>query len=176
MNVMKDIKTVNPPIEKKVENELIIFAPHPDDEIIGCYEVLIDETVSPIILYSATNDQIRVNEALKLRDITNVKAQMFVKNIPGHLIDITNKYYFPNPIYETHPAHREKGHIGEMFLRMGFDVTFYSTEMNYHAKYECKDSAGKLEMLNKIYPSQKSLWEHEHKYFLFSCYEKWVII
>jgi hypothetical protein len=30
--------------------EVIIYAPHPDDEIIGCYEILTNPVINPIII------------------------------------------------------------------------------------------------------------------------------
>jgi hypothetical protein len=160
--------------DKKNKNETIIIAPHPDDEIIGCYEVL-KSGVKPIILFSPTTTQ-RENEALKLKEYVGIRAVFFCQNIPSDLLDKSNTFYFPNPVYETHPLHREKGMVGEILLRNGFDVIFYSTEMNYHAKYECKDPTGKRNLLNTIYPGQMDLWRYDYKYWLFSGYEKWVIL
>jgi hypothetical protein len=157
------------------ENETIIIAPHPDDEIIGCYEILTDNSIRTIVIHDVVIDFDRQVEAMKLRDNSNVKSIMFQHSLPTNLLSKSNTYYFPNPIYETHPKHREKGNVGEALLRSGFNVIFYSTEMNSPAKFECSTPDKKLELLNLIYPSQKSLWEYEHKFFLFSCYEKWLI-
>jgi hypothetical protein len=169
LNYMDPQKT-----EKKNKNETIIIAPHPDDEIIGCYEVL-KSGVTPIVLFSPTTKQ-RENEALKLKEHVELRAVFFCQNIPSDLLDKSNTFYFPNPVHEIHPLHREKGMVGEILLRNGFDVIFYSTEMNYPAKYECKDPLDKRNLLNTIYTSQQSLWENDHKYWLFSCYEKWMIL
>jgi len=174
--LMKNIKqSMFPKKESKTTNETIIVAPHLDDEIIGCYEILINENIKPIIIYSDFSDDKRRSESLTLRNYVELKGQIFMDSIPANLIDKTNTYYFPNPIYETHPLHRIKGISGEGLLRNGFNVIFYSTEMNYHAKYECKDPKGKRDLLNKVYPSQSNLWKYENKFWLFSCYEKWLI-
>ena len=165
-----------PKPESKTQNETIIYAPHPDDEIIGCYEILQDPSISPIIIYHPDSSQDRKEEALKLKDHSNVKIQLFMHSIPTDLIDPTNKYFFPHPIYELNPTHREKGNVGEALLRSGYDVTFYSTEMNCPFKYECKTSDKKRELLNLIYPSQMDLWRYDYKYWLFSAYDKWIII
>ncbi len=64
--------------------------------------------------------------------------------------------------------------MGEQLARNGFDVTFYNTLMNAPYIHECKNSDGKLALLNTVYPDQKSLWEYDHKYFLFEGYTKWI--
>lgn len=169
-------KHMNPIKESKNTNETIIIAPHPDDEIIGCFEVLMNPEINPIIIYSPLTDLSRQEEALNLKNYVGLKMQLFLNNVPTNLIDLSNTYYVPNPIYETHPSHRHYGNFGEVLLRNGHNVIFYSTEMNYHAKYECKTPHSKKHLLDSVYPSQKSLWENDHKYWLFSCYEKWMIL
>ena len=39
--------------EKEPHSDLIIIAPHPDDEIIGAYKYLTEKNALPIIIYSA---------------------------------------------------------------------------------------------------------------------------
>ncbi len=149
-------------------NTPVIVAPHADDEIIGCYEILKEK---PIIVYTSNMDKIRNSELEKLNNFFELKGQYF-----NMTMNKRYRYYFPHPVYESHPDHRRDGMIGENMLRDGYDVTFYSTEMNAPFKYECKDFYGKKSLLEKVYPSQSSLWKYEHKFFLFSGYDKWVII
>ena len=154
----------------------IIIAPHADDEIIGCYPILTNPDIKPIIIYTEEMDEERKEETLRLKDHIPIKVQLYLQSIPPNLLkpEDKNKFYFPHPIYETHPAHRMQGIIGESLARVGYDVTFYSTEMNVPFKYACQRPNGKLELLNNVYPSQKSLWEYEHKYFLWNAFDKWV--
>jgi hypothetical protein len=152
--------------------DTIIVAPHPDDEIIGCYEIV--KNKKPIIIYTEETAEERKAEALSLKEHVEIKAHFFVRTIPSHLILMENEFYFPDVIYETHPAHREKGFFGEQLARKGFNVIFYTTEMNAPYKHEVKDSKEKEELLNKVYPSQADLWKYEKKYILFSGYCKWV--
>lgn len=152
----------------------VIIAAHPDDEIIGCYEVLQKEK-HIIIIYGVDTLQNRRNEAMKLKEhIEGVKVQMFQSNIPMTMINHQHKFYFPDPIYETHPRHRELGMAGELYARNGFDVTFYNTTMNAPYIHESGRSDMKRVLLNEVYPSQKDLWKYEHKYFLFEGYSKWI--
>ena len=80
----------------------------------------------------------------------------------------------PDPVYELHPLHRQWGMVGETMARVGFDVIFYSTNMNAPYIHELAVADDKKELLNKVYPDQKSLWEYDHKYFLFEGYNKWI--
>jgi hypothetical protein len=154
--------------------DTIIVAPHADDEIIGVYSLLADEKTKPIIMYTEDMSNKRKEETLKLREVCNIKAQLFLKNISGLLLKKENTFYFPDPINETHPAHRAQGHNGEILAREGYDVIFYSTEMNVPWKHEVKDVLGKETMMNTVYPSQSILWLYEKKFILFEAYYKWI--
>jgi hypothetical protein len=159
--------------EKELKRDVIIAAPHPDDEIIGCYEIL-TSGIKPIIIYSGDMDADRRETVLKLKEHVDCKLQLFLMTIPQTFLDMNNIFYLPDPIYETHPKHREWGFLGENLARNGFDVIFYNTTMNAPYIHECKDPEKKKELLDKVYPDQKSLWEYDHKYFLFEGYCKWI--
>ena len=112
---------------------------------------------------------------MKLREeIENVKTQLFLNTIPSSLLNYNTVYYFPDPISEVHPLHRQYGNMGEAMARSGYDVIFYTTLMNVPYIHEVKDSKGKEELLNKVYPTQKSLWEYEKKFILFEGRIKWI--
>ena len=160
--------------EKDRHRDLIICAPHPDDEIIGTYKYLTDKQYTPIIIYSGELDAKRRESALKLREHVDIKVQLFQMTIPQPLLVMENLYLMPDPVYELHPLHRQWGMVGETMARVGFDVIFYSTNMNAPYIHELAVADDKKELLNKVYPDQKSLWEYDHKYFLFEGYNKWI--
>jgi len=164
-------------MENGKKSEVIIIAPHPDDEIIGCYSILTNKDLSPIIIYTENISNERREEALKLKDsVSNIKIQLFQKTIPGHLLNPNNIYYFPDPSYEFHPAHRMSGAIGETFLReMKYNIIFYNVNMQAPYIFEVKNKDEKKKLLDEVYPSQKSLWEFDAKYYLFEGYVKWLI-
>ena len=153
----------------------LIISPHPDDEVIACHEVIQREK-NIIILYSGDTEAERRQEALKLRDhFSNIKAQLFQNSIPPAFLSKKENttFYYPDPINEIHPLHRSFGMVGESMFRSGFDVIFYSTLMNVPWIHEV-DSFKKEKLLNKIYPSQKSLWKYEKKFVLFEGRYKWL--
>ena len=152
----------------------VIIAPHPDDEVIGCYEVLRREE-EIIIIYSADSDPKRRKEAMRLKEfVDGIKVQMFQNSIPMAMVNSDHKFYFPDPVYETHPKHREMGMTGELYARSGIDVTFYNTIMNAPYIHEGKDVIGKEYVLDEVYRSQSDMWKFEKKYILFEGYCKWV--
>ena len=153
--------------------QAVIIAPHPDDEIIGCYEILKSE--SSIIIYDGETETKRREQALKLKEFNDkISAQLFQMNVPSNFLNQETTFYFPDPIYELHPLHRRWGSLGEQLARGKFDVVFYTTNMNAPYIHEVDDSNMKEEILNQVYPDQKSLWEYDKKYVLFEGRCKWI--
>jgi hypothetical protein len=160
---------------KESVNSVVIAAPHPDDEIIGCFEELINPENHLIIIYSGETNSNRRETVLKLKEkISNVKIQLFQNTVPQTFLNQGNKFFFPDPIYENHPKHREWGFLGEQLARVGMDVTFYNTKMNAPYIREVIFPDKKEQLLNEVYPDQSDLWKYDHKYFLFEGYNKWI--
>lgn len=155
------------------EHRNIIIAPHIDDELIGCFELL---TKRPIIVYLDEQfTEERQKEALELKARGFASAQFFQHSIPPQLIKPTNTLYFPDPIFEKHYQHRKWGAIGEQLVRSGMNVIFYTINMEAPYTRHCKDQDTKKDLLYQIYPSQKWLWEMDHKYWLFEGRCRWLM-
>jgi hypothetical protein len=152
----------------------IIYAPHCDDEIIGCFELICNPDEEFIIYYTHPENMNRIDEAKNLKSLLpNIKDQLFDYSFSTFEKKYT--YYFPDPVYETHPDHRQIGAIGESVLRSGYNVIFYSINMKAPYIHKVKNPDNKEFLLNQIYPLQNKLWEYDKTFILFEGRCKWLI-
>jgi len=143
----------------------IIIAPHGDDELIGCYEV-IEHSIGPVgVFISEPSDEVLYKNCVRMRDYTEFVTE------PARNCEFT--FFFPDPIYELHPLHRKLGQEGEALARKGFRVFFYTTNMNAPYMREVESPLEKRRALNMTYPTKASLWEHDHRYWLFEGQCRW---
>jgi len=154
-------------------SETIIIAPHSDDEIIGCFSILNNPDIRPVIIYTEEMSKERQEEVKGIREHFTIKGQMFCQSIPPQFLNTTTTFYFPGPD-EIHPAHRTQAAIGEALARQGLNIIFYTTNMNVKWIKEEKNPEKKKALLNLIYQSQSDLWKYDHKYFLFCGFCKYI--
>lgn len=145
----------------------IIVAPHADDEIIGCFELLSTGRVEAVLY---PNEK-AVQEAVAMSEEFGVNIGLF-ENCDLEVQD--SILLFPDPYFETHPAHRNIGAMGEELLRRGQAVIFYTTNMLPPYIHEVNTPRTKKLVLDNLYPNKKDLWAYEHKYFLFEGYTQWI--
>jgi len=148
----------------------VIIAPHVDDEIIGAYSIISNPDNKIIIIYSDFDmTQERQNEMVNVKKkFDNIKAYLKAREIPQQFLD-ENEYelYYPDPFHETHPHHKLIGNKGYDLFQQGHPVNFYSINMQAPYIYNVSDPSEKKKVLDELYPSQKSLWEMDAKYYLF---------
>ncbi len=155
-----------------MKKKFVIVAPHADDEIIGCWELIRDKLVHSV-LFSNQVTKVEIQRARTWLSEHDCIAAYY-SSLPAFSVD--KIYLFPDPMYETHPMHRKFGAIGERLLReKNADVWFYSINMNAPYIREVVGPAFKLKALNLVYPHKSSLWKYDHKYFLFEGYTKWIM-
>jgi len=127
----------------------IIFAPHLDDEIIGCYSIL--DIIDKIVYF--TNDY-RINA------IKDNNKYVYFDNFNFEDILETDTIYIPSK-YDYHPKHRQVRNFG---IGLNCNKMFYSVEMNVHWLEEEDDSKSKKKMFDQLYPNEDM---KNDKYFLF---------
>jgi LmbE family N-acetylglucosaminyl deacetylase len=147
----------------------LILAPHVDDELIGCYQVLEDYRHGPkendldvIWLYETTEE--RLTEGHRLAEYFGFTgAAVFSAQVPELIY--RGKY---DKIYV--PA-RQDWHIDHKMtnqLFREFATHFYSVDMVMGIPLSEKASNDKRVLLDTFYPSQAKLWEYDAKYYLFT--------
>ena len=136
----------------------IVFAPHLDDEIIGCYSVLQD---IDLIVYFTKDYREESLQAVKN------KRKFFGKVVTYMHFDSWDKQtteediiYLPSK-YDYHPEHKKVRNIGLSFLGKKM---FYSVEMNVPWLEEEIDPTTKEEVFDLYYPAESML---NDKYWLF---------
>ena len=144
---------------KQNSKPYIIFAPHVDDEMIGCWTLIRDKLVQTVYYF---ND---LDESRKEEAITASKAFDFEVNFDKDYpkIDEDMILLVPN-IRDAHPHHK----IVNYRVRTLYPKNkkqYYSIDMN-HKIMLLDDYTDKLDALLKYYPSQSVLL-NDGKYFLF---------
>jgi len=171
--ISDELKTVQNDEETNKKN--VIIAVHPDDEILGNFEIIDNPENPPVILYVGDPIQKRREEAMKLREHMGITIQIFCNSVPQVFLNPSNTLYFPDPTSELNPMHRLYGSQGENYLRQGLDVVFYTTNMNVAYIHETKKPEEKEKLLNLVYPSQSDLWKYEKKYIIYEGRCKWLL-
>jgi hypothetical protein len=145
----------------------IILAPHPDDEIIGCYSVLCKEKIDKVV-YVSYND-LRKSEAVECSKKFNFTPIFSDFNNFTKLLKNSDIVYVPHP-KDNHPLHK---YVTNKIIESGInELFFYSTAMNVRNLEKEETPNEKKRILDSIYFSQKSLWENNAKYYLFKKIEK----
>lgn len=148
----------------------VIFAPHADDELIGCYEII--RTGDPcMVIFTTKVSRERHNETYKLCNYFQNIVVRYKELQNGFEVDSSfEEFYFPDPFNELHPEHKLLGLEGyRAWKETNLNVIFYSTNMNVSYLHELSDETknSKEAALNSIYPSQSDLWKYEKKYVFF---------
>lgn len=154
----------------------ILIAPHGDDEIIGCYQLLcrarahqeIVKVFYPMGVGSWEQYTCTSFNLIPVTDVIGLHAGM--SPVPDICL------HAPDPHFETHPEHRHWGMYAERLFRDGNvgALCFYSTIMNAPYIFEVSEPQKKRQALDDCYPSKSSLWKYDHKFFLFEGSCRWM--
>lgn len=147
----------------------IIFAPHIDDETIGCHSFLSKGTVASVY-YFFEFDQDRMIEGVAASHKFGF-LPFFVSSLDSFK-SVSRKY---NPIFapdvtilvpridDHHPAHKM---VNRMAKDMFSNLLFYSIDMNAGAT-SYGDSNWKKDDLYQLYPSQKQYFDDHPQCYQF---------
>lgn len=145
-----------------MSKDYVIFAPHVDDEVIGCYQYLQKKMVREVYYFHDITTS-RMKEAMMASQLFSFDPH-FPPDKPK--LRDTDIILVPN-IADYHPHHK---HVN-WFAKNQFPnhkKMFYSVDMNVPFEVLMEgQQVSKKEILMSLYPSQRSLFEADAKYYLF---------
>lgn len=155
----------------------VILAPHPDDEIIGCYTLLLSHRNNCTVIFTEP-----IGDRRKEMEISSAAFAFkwyCERHWEGHILaNLTGGRCLvaPDPYFELHPAHKEIGAAAwALARRLGCPFFSYTTNMNvpYLRELKSEQAYKKRDLLDTCYPSQGSLWLQDHRYWLFEGMAQW---
>jgi len=148
------------PITTQNNKNYVIFAPHIDDEIIGCWSFIKAKIVDSVYYFYDLDDD-RKKEA-KAAAFAFGYTAVFETSYP---LSVPNDktILLPN-IRDAHPDHKQVNRNGK-YAFPDHKKMFYSVDMNYKTTL-LDDWEDKRDTLNKFFPSQSELFR-DGKYYLF---------
>lgn len=138
-----------------------ILAPHPDDEIIGCFH-FIECTDRPVFVhyFFELSEQRRI-EAQRAGEALGFYTEFHPNADLDHLSFAGLDYVIP-AITDEHPHHEALNRRYRESAKL-----YYSVDMVNKKPLPPEVALRKMEFLNNYYPSQRTLWDRDNKYFLF---------
>lgn len=143
----------------------IIIAPHPDDEIIGCYSLIKKGWIDTVLYIDPSPSRFALAQKAGGALLFTVGLLEF-RQLYAYLEKNPEHTYLVPDVTDNHPLHKAINLVGRM---AGVKLGYYTTDMNtgYVKELSMADMQDKRLVLNKYYPDQSSLWENDWKYFLF---------
>lgn len=139
---------------------IVVIAPHPDDELIGCFTLLRRGAVKYVYFLDVdTMEFERSAEEFKFKVVTDF----------SEVLNEVDVILVPDPC-ERHPLHKEAYVFGrKLAIKHNKMLGLYSTEMtaSYVDLLPKQIALEKRAYLDLIYPSKADMWRYEHKYWLY---------
>lgn len=157
---------------------ILILAPHPDDEVIGCSTILRkaklnQDSVNIVYFFDITKERLR--ELISLSVDEKFRFYIFEedKKKLEYLFDEADQVYVPSE-KDNHPAHKFVNQFAYKFnpIDYGYELAFYTIDKNIPFSVLSPDEIEYKKQLLSYYSSQKRLWEHDEKYILFEGFRK----
>lgn len=154
--------------------DIVILAPHVDDEVIGCFTWLGQDTRVKSVVYFFDTTEERKEEALEagvalgydvhFTDLGNLGALLY------QMDDITT-LLVPSRM-DHHPHHRMVTTAALIYARLydpKIEVMFYSVDMNVHMTMPlaAEVAENKRKWLYSLFPSQRSYFDQHPECYLF---------
>lgn len=141
----------------------VVFAPHLDDEVIGCFSVW--SKINIVVYFTKDYREEIVLEKIKAMKEAGAKVPTY-SHIDDFKVEHLRKLdtiYLPSR-FDFHPLHRE---VRNKYLLLPCKKMFYSIDMNTPWNEEEEKPEAKLALLQHLYPGE-DLFEKNAKYYLFN--------
>jgi hypothetical protein len=146
--------------KRHMHERYVIFAPHVDDEVIGCYRFLNSHKVEAVYYFCELSVE-RRNEAVACANKYGFKPVFATTDTL--IVDPDVIILAPN-INDKHPQHNAINRLAKKFPNK---KKYYSVDMNVKFDVlESSEQSDKKSSLLSLFPSQAALFADE-KYFLF---------
>jgi hypothetical protein len=147
----------------------IIFAPHCDDETIGCWTLLSERKIDAVYYFFELSEQRRI----EARNCAEMYGFLPYFNTGSTLYAFTSLWepgdtvYVPH-IKDNHPHHKTINQLAKSEAsKLGLVLKYYSVDMNTKELTVLEKGSQKREDLITLFPSQDTLWGGDDKYWLF---------
>jgi hypothetical protein len=149
--------------KRHMSDKYVIFAPHIDDEVIGCFRLLESRVVSKVYYFYDITDA-RKSEAINCAAHYGFEP-IFVGQVASSALNIPSDVIILAPnISDNHPHHKE---INRLAKSLSNKKKYYSVDMvGRFDVLSLMEQARKKIALNNLFPSQQALFTNE-KYYLF---------
>jgi len=149
-----------------MEKKCVIFAPHVDDEMIGCWSLLTSFQVSEVCYFFELTSE-RRTEAQYVANSYGFKATFVDESEHEKLkFPVGTTILVPN-INDNHVDHKYINRLAKTCYAQNYDIEYYSVDMNTkHVVLSNEQRKLKENDLKRFYLSQLPLFANE-KYFLF---------
>lgn len=145
--------------------DIVILAPHVDDEMIGCFTQLHMQRVKTVYYFYEVDDE-RHDEAISASEFFGFEPVFLNGNMTGIKGESADTIFMVPNINDAHPDHKAVNQFAKRSLSM-YKLRFYSVDMNVKFNVLSTEMRARKEsMLKNVYLSQAKLFENE-KYFLF---------
>jgi len=150
--------------------DIIIVSPHPDDFLIGCYELVEKYPVKNVVFLTQYNKQ--ADAATEYFGIAPIFT--FSRFLPRFLYELGPEVIFSPSLKDQplHPLHQEATWLVKLWGKNKKVLVVEYTVHKVGELFLVKNWEKKRELLDRFFPTESSLWKHEWKYFL---YEGWSI-
>lgn len=146
--------------------QILIAAPHIDDEVIGCFSVLTnaDSTDTITVMYTDVESAYRLLEARYAALALNFTFT--VSPTPEEVTAVLERGH--DEVYAPSRRDEHEAHKRLAALCAPYATHTYACDMRHgRTTLSQEQQAEKLRLLDQCYPSQRQLWANNAKYFLF---------